>query len=113
MVTQIVGFARLMRWLAEADPVLAVAPNLLDRTFLASAPNQKWLTDITYLPPEEGRVYLAVVLDLFSRRVIGCAMQATLERQVVWLHFNERCGSAGQTPICCTNASGEYHRHLA
>jgi putative transposase len=66
-----------------ADPTLAVAPNLLNRDFTASAPNQKWLADITYLPTQEGWSYLAVVLDLFSRRVVGWAMRATLEREVV------------------------------
>ena len=66
-----------------ADPTLGVAANLLNRDFTASAPNQKWLADITYLPTHEGWSYLAVVLDLFSRRVIGWAMRATLERDVV------------------------------
>jgi transposase InsO family protein len=66
-----------------ADPALAVAANLLNRDFSASAPNQKWLADITYLPTQEGWSYVAVVLDLFSRRVIGWAMRATLERDVV------------------------------
>ena len=66
-----------------ADPALAVAPNLINRDFTASAPNQKWLADITYLPTQEGWMYLAVVLDLFSRRVIGWAMRPTLERDVV------------------------------
>jgi putative transposase len=52
----------------------AVAPNLLKRDFVADWPNQKWLTDITYIPTQEGWLYLAVVLDLFSRRIVGWAM---------------------------------------
>jgi transposase InsO family protein len=52
----------------------AVAPNLLKRDFVANRPNQKWLTDITYIPTQEGWLYLAVVLDLFSRRIVGWAM---------------------------------------
>jgi putative transposase len=51
-----------------------VAPNRLNREFSAERPNQKWLADITYIPTGEGWLYLAVVLDLFSRRVVGWAM---------------------------------------
>jgi transposase InsO family protein len=51
-----------------------VAPNLLKRDFVADRPNQKWLTDITYIPTQEGWLYLAVVLDLFGRRIVGWAM---------------------------------------
>lgn len=51
-----------------------VAPNLLNRDFEANRPNQKWLTDITYILTLEGWLYLAAVLDLYSRRIIGWAM---------------------------------------
>lgn len=51
-----------------------VAPNLLQRDFVAERPNQKWLSDITYIPTQEGWLYLAAVLDLFSRRIVGWAM---------------------------------------
>jgi len=51
-----------------------VAPNLLNRNFEANRPNQKWLTDITYIWTLEGWLYLAAVLDLYSRRIIGWAM---------------------------------------
>jgi transposase InsO family protein len=51
-----------------------VAPNLLKRDFAAARPNQKWLTDITYIPTQEGWLYLAAVLDLYSRRIVGWAM---------------------------------------
>ena len=52
--------------------------NVLDRQFTASAPNQKWVADFTYLWTAEGWLYVAVVLDLFSRRVVGWSMQATM-----------------------------------
>jgi len=55
----------------EADPA---APNLLKQDFEADRPNQKWLTDITYIPTKEGWLYLAAVLDLFSRRIVGWGM---------------------------------------
>ena len=49
----------------------AVAQNVLDRPFTAQAPNQKWVADFTYIWTAEGWLYVAVVLDLFSRRVVG------------------------------------------
>lgn len=51
-----------------------VAPNVLERDFEATAPNQKWLADLTYVPTDEGWLYLALVLDLFARKLVGWAM---------------------------------------
>jgi putative transposase len=48
-----------------------VAPNRLNRVFTAERPNQTWVGDLTYLPTDEGGLYLAVLVDLFSRRVVG------------------------------------------
>lgn len=62
-----------------ADPV---APNLLDRHFQALAPNRKWLADITYIPTAEGSLYLAAVLDLYSRRIVGWAMADHLKTEL-------------------------------
>ena len=59
-----------------------VAPNLLARHFTAAAPDQVWVSDITYLACEEGWEYLATVMDLYSRRIVGWAMQSTLERSL-------------------------------
>jgi putative transposase len=55
-----------------------VAPNVLGRDFTASAPNQKWVADITYVPTQEGWLYLATLMDLFSRKIIGWAMDKSL-----------------------------------
>ncbi len=60
-----------------------VAPNRLNRDFQAARPNEKWLADITYIPTAEGWLYLAVVLDLFSRKIVGWAFAATLESCLV------------------------------
>jgi putative transposase len=60
-----------------------LAPNRLQRQFTMAEPDVAWVTDITYLATYEGWLYLAVVLDLFSRRVIGWSMQATLARGLV------------------------------
>jgi len=54
-----------------------VAPNVLDRAFAAPAPNQKWVADFTYVWTLEGWLFVAVVLDLFSRRIVGWAMHPT------------------------------------
>ncbi len=62
---------------------LPVAENLLGRDFEAADANRKWAADITYVWTREGWLYLAVVLDLCSRRVVGWAMQATLARGLV------------------------------
>jgi putative transposase len=60
-----------------------VAPNVLDRQFTATAPNQKWVADFTYVWTGEGWLYVAVVLDLFSRRIVGWSMQAAMTSQLV------------------------------
>ena len=62
---------------------LPVAPNLLDRDFSATAPNQKWVGDISYIWTEEGWMYLSVVIDLYSRAVIGWSIQSTMSKQLV------------------------------
>jgi len=63
--------------------VHSIAPNLLDRQFEATAPNQKWAADFTYVWTTEGWLFVAVVLDLFSRRVVGWSMQPTMTAQLV------------------------------
>ena len=60
-----------------------IAPNVLDRTFTATAPNQKWVADFTYIWTSEGWLYVAAVLDLFSRRVVGWSMQTAMTSQLV------------------------------
>lgn len=67
----------------KSDPSKKPAPNVLDRQFTATRPNQKWVTDITYLPTSAGWVYLAVVLDLFSRKVIGWQLGDSLATPLV------------------------------
>ncbi len=62
---------------------LPVAPNLLEQNFTADAPNQKWVSDITYIWTDEGWLYLAVVLELYSRRVIGWAINERMAATLV------------------------------
>ncbi len=60
-----------------------LAPNTLNREFKVSTPDTVWATDITYIRTWQGWLYLAVVLDLFSRRVVGWSMKPTLAREIV------------------------------
>jgi len=61
----------------------AIAPNVLDRTFQAPSANRKWVADFTYIWTAEGWLYVAAVVDLFSRRVVGWSMSATMTAQFV------------------------------
>ncbi len=67
----------------DSHHTFAVAENVLAREFACETPNAKWSSDLTYVWTGEGWLYLAVILDLFSRRVVGWAMGATLERSLV------------------------------
>jgi putative transposase len=60
-----------------------IAPNVLDRQFTAEAPNRKWACDITYIPTDEGWLYLAGVIDLCSRRIVGWSMADHLRTDLV------------------------------
>ena len=62
----------------ESDPMHRSCANVLDRDFTAALPDRKWACDITYVPTQEGWLYLAVVLDLCSRRVVGWSMNQHL-----------------------------------
>ena len=61
---------------------MPIAPNLLDQNFTATAPNQAWVGDITYIWTAEGWAYLAVLLDLYSRRVVGWSLRRSLSREL-------------------------------
>jgi len=60
-----------------------IAPNVLDREFSAERPNRKWIADFTYVWTAEGWLYVAAVIDLFSRRVVGWSMKAEMNAQLV------------------------------
>ena len=98
--------ARRYRPTTDAAHAQPVAPNLLDRQFAVAAPNQVWASDVTYIWTREGWLYLAVILDLFSRRVVGWHLAPRLTRPLVlealqaavrtrhpppgWLHHSDR-----------------------
>ena len=96
-----------------------VAPNLLMRDFTADAPNHRWVGDITYLRTEKGWLYLAVILDLFSRYVVGWAISDTIDRRLVLAALkmaNDRRqpepGLLHHTDQGCQYASDDYQLAL-
>ncbi len=98
---------------------LPVADNLLARQFGSQTPNTRWTADITYVWTQEGWLYLAVILDLFSRPIVGWAMGATLEHSLVLSALDSALGN--RRPACgllCHSdrgspyASDDYHTRL-
>jgi putative transposase len=65
------------------DPRAAPAPDLLRRAFVATQPNRVWLADITYLPTQEGFLYLAFILDVYSRKIVGWSMDSHMRTELV------------------------------
>jgi putative transposase len=74
---------RRRRGLTRRDPTAAPAPDLVSRHFDTDRPDRLWVADITYVPTFDGWLYLAVVLDAFSRRVVGWAMAEHLRTELV------------------------------
>ena len=98
-----------------------VAPNLLEQNFAAALPNQAWVGDITYVWTLEGWAYLAVLIDLCSRRVVGWALRRSLSRELalgalrraVRARGGDVRGLVHHTDRGCQYASHEYRRALA
>jgi putative transposase len=67
----------------DSKHALPVAPNLLDRNFAPTAPNQAWSADLTYIGTDEGWLYLAVVLDLFNREIVGWSIKPRMTADIV------------------------------
>jgi transposase InsO family protein len=85
-----------------------VEPNVLNRTFDAASANRKWVADFTDLWTAEGWLYVAAVVDLFSRRVIGWSMSATMTAQLVTDALVMAIWRRGTrpTPCCITQVEG-------
>ena len=80
----IVGVTRRRKFrTTRRDPNARPAPDLVDRKFVATGPNQLWVADITYVPTDAGFLYVAVVLDVWSRKIVGWAMSSRLVTQLV------------------------------
>jgi len=103
----------------DSDHALPVADNLLARLFTAEAPDTKWTADITYLWTGQGWLYLAVILDLFSRRIVGWAMDQTIDRTLVLSALDMAIlGRKPASDLLCHSdrgsqyASGDYQHRL-
>jgi transposase InsO family protein len=86
IMRQIGLFSRVKRKFVhttDSNHTMAVAQNLLARDFTAEATNQKWVADITYVPTEEGWLYFAAVMDLFSRKVVGWSLSENIDSKLV------------------------------
>jgi putative transposase len=77
------GRRRFRLMTTDSRHSLPIAPNLLNRNFTVAAPNQAWTGDITYIPTGDGWLFLAVVIDLFSRRVVGWSMKPEMRSSLV------------------------------
>ncbi len=103
------------------DPTATPAPNVVNRQFQAEAPNQLWVGDITYVPTAEGWLYLAVLLDVYSRRVVGWAManhlRADLALDALDMALHQRHPLRGalvhHTDRGCQYTADVYQRRLA
>ncbi len=88
-----------------ADPEAQAAANLLNRNFTARAPNQKWVVDVTYILTAQGWLYLAVVLDLFARKVVGWATSTSFDQELVILALNKHSKPARRRPCTIPTAA--------
>lgn len=76
-------YKRKYKTTTDSRHTLPIAPNLLNRQFKVSVPNQVWVSDITYIPTQEGWLYLATTLDLYSRKIVGWAMDQRMQKSLV------------------------------
>jgi putative transposase len=107
-VAGIYGVSR-RKWITTTtrDHDARPAPDLVERDFSAPTPNAVWVADITYIPTWAGFLYLAVVLDVFSRRVVGWAMETHLRTELVLAALN----MANRTAAACRGDSSLRPRH--
>lgn len=111
---------RLFKVTTAANPKHSVEPNVLGRDFRATRPNERWVTDISYIWTAEGWVYLAAILDLYSRSVVGWALDTTLSTKLplaaLQMALRRRRPGSGllhHSDRGCQYTSAEYRRKLA
>jgi transposase InsO family protein len=112
--------ARRFRVTTKSDPAHPIAPNLLERRFEAAAADRIWLGDITYLQTDEGWLYLAAILDTYSRRIVGWTTSESLDRDFVVEALDRALaarrpdeGLLHHSDRGCQYTSGEYRDRLA
>jgi putative transposase len=89
------------------------APDLVERNFTADRPNQLWVADITYIPTAAGFLYLAVVLDAFSRRIVGWAMETHLRTELVLAALEMAIGQRNPSNVIHHSDQGSQYTSLA
>jgi putative transposase len=89
------------------------APDLVERNFAAAAPNRLWVADITYIPTWAGFLYLAVVLDVFSRRIVGWAMETCLRTELVLKALEMALGQRRAAGVIHHSDQGSQYTSLA
>ena len=105
--------SRKFKRTTDSDHSFNIAPNRLNQDFTATAPNQKWAGDITYIWTREGWAYLSVIIDLYSRRVIGWGNQQPHEAGSCIARLGHGYSSASATACCIhhTDRGAQYCAH--
>jgi len=113
-VSGIRGVCRRKGWRTTVrDEHLRPAPDLVERNFTATAPDALWVADITYVPTEAGFVFLAAVLDAFSRRVVGWAMATHLRTELVLEALNMALSQRRPTDVIHHSDQGSQYTSIA
>ena len=101
---------RCFKRTTDSEHAWPVAPNLLDLDFTATVPNQKWSADISYVWTREGWLYLAIVMDLFSRRIIGWSVSDRLHRHLALAALRQALAIRRPQPglICHSDRGSQY-----
>lgn len=99
---------RCLRTTTQANETHRRAPNLLAGDFKATRPNDKWLSDITYIPTQEGWLYLAGIQDTFSRRIVGWSMSERLTKALVCHAWQMAVGRHGTPRLHHSDQGSQY-----
>ena len=108
-VSKVKGPPRPKRETPECPP----APDLVHRRFVATAPNQLWVADMTYIPTYRGFLYLAIVLDVFSRRIVGWAMASRMQTALVLDALKMAAAQRRPTDVIHHSDQGSQYRAIA
>lgn len=112
-LSKLEGISRRRKYRSTRDKDARPAPDLVDRNFVATTPNQLWVADITYVPTWAGFLYLAVVLDVYSRRVVGWAMENHLRAELVIDALNMAIGQRQPTAVIHHSDQGCQYTSVA
>ena len=110
----LVGVTRRRKWRTTTrDKDARPAPDLVSRNFVATAPDQLWVADITYIPTGSGFLYLSVVVDAWSRRVVGWSMESHLRTDLVLQALNMALGQRRPKAVIHHSDQGTQYTSIA